>query len=71
MISIGRHFVFNGVGVCEVYGDICGCWLPVYVYFYVPFLLVIVKSRKLMWSSVSSVGLNCRLLWIVLVYCVR
>jgi len=30
------------------------------------FVLVIVKSRKLMWPCDSSVGLNCRLLWIVL-----
>jgi len=35
------------------------------------FLLVIVRSRKLMWPSDSSVGLNCRLLWIVFMYCVR
>ena len=35
MISIGRQFVLIGVGGCEVYGGICGCWLPVYVYFYV------------------------------------
>ena len=27
--------MFKGVGGCEVYGGICGCWLPLYVYFYV------------------------------------
>jgi len=35
VISISRHFVFNAVGGCEVYGGICGCRLPVYVYIYV------------------------------------
>ena len=60
-----------GVGGSEVYGGICGYRLPVYVYFYVRVFLVIVRSRKFMWPSDSSVGLNCRLLWIVLVYCVR
>jgi len=34
-------------------------------------LLMIVRSRKLMWPLDSSVGLNCRLVCIVLVYCVR
>ena len=35
------------------------------------FLLTIVRSRKLMWPLDSSVGVNCRLVCIVLVYCVR
>ena len=59
-----------GVGGCEVYGGICGCQPPVYISMCV-FLLMIVRSRKLMLPSDCSVGLNCRLLWIVLVYCVR
>ena len=65
MISIGRHFVFNGVGGCEVYG---GYVVVGFLYMSISmcvFLLVIVRP------SVFSVGLNCRLLWIVLVYCVR
>ena len=71
MISIGRQFVFNGVGGCEVYGGICGCRLLYMSISMCVFLLVIVRSRKLMWPSDSSVGLNCGLLWIVLVYWVR
>jgi len=35
VISICRQFVLIGVSGCEVYGGVCGGWLPVYVYFYV------------------------------------
>ena len=41
--------MFNAVGGCEVYGGICGCRFPVYIYISMcVFLLVIVSSRKLM-----------------------